>query len=285
MKKGLNVLSLFGGMECGRIALDKAGILVDNYFSSEIDTAAISVTKSNWPEIIHLGDIRNVYGGYISEPIDLLIGGSPCQDISNLNKNSKGLDGEKSGLFYEFLRLKNETNPKYFLLENVVGNKIAINEITKLMGVEPILIDAAKVSGARRKRYFWTNIPNIEQPKDLGITLEYSLLPTPDEKYFLSGGRLKWLLGESGKRCVAKKFASIDPIKAQCLTARSEPSWNCNYVTDRGRLRKLTPQEYEILQGVPINYTRCVDDIERYKMLGNGWNVDVITHIFKNIPQ
>jgi DNA (cytosine-5)-methyltransferase 3A len=155
-------------MSCGRIALERAGIPVTNYFASEIDKSAIDVSKDNYPDIKHLGDICNIHYSQlgievdltksqmrvINIPIDLLIGGSPCQDISNLNKESNGLDGEKSGLFYEFLRLKNECTPKYFLLENVVGNKIAINEITRLMGVEPILIDAAKVSGARRKRYF-----------------------------------------------------------------------------------------------------------------------------------
>lgn len=280
----MNVLSLFDGMSCGRIALERSGIPVTNYFASEIDPFGIKVSNYNYPDIEHIGDVRFVSISKLPK-IDLLIGGSPCQDISNLNKESKGLDGEKSSLFFEFLRLKRQLNPAYFLLENVVGNKIAIDKITEFMEVKPMLIDASKLSGARRKRYFWTNIPNIIQPTDLNITLDHALMPTPEEKYFLNGGRLKWLLGESGKRCVAKKFATIDGVKAQCLTARSEPSWNCNYVTDKGRLRKLTPQEYEILQGVPINYTKCVEDIERYKMLGNGWNVDVITHIFKNIPK
>jgi site-specific DNA-cytosine methylase len=280
----LNVLSLFDGIGCGHVALERLGIHIDNYFASEIDEMAIKVTQNNYPGTIQLGDIINVKGKDLPK-IDLLIGGSPCQDISNLKSNGKGLEGDKSSLFYEYLRLLQETNPKYFLLENVVGRKLATETITELLGVKPTLIDSRLVSGQKRKRYYWTNISGISQPQDKHILLQDILEPKVDENYFLKDGRLKWLMSESGQKCLEKHFASLDPKKSQCLTARSEASWNCNYVTQCGRIRKLTPIEYERLQTLPDNYTNTVPDNHRYRLLGNGWTVDVIAHILKEVGQ
>jgi DNA-cytosine methyltransferase len=152
----MNVLSLFDGMSAGMIALERAGIKVKNYFASEIDKHAIKVSKANYPNIIQLGDVTSVDVSTLPK-IDLLIGGSPCQSISTLGDGS-GLEGT-SGLFYQYLRLKQELNPKYFLLENVVGNKEAIKTISKLMQVEPILINSNLLSAQNRARYYWTNIP------------------------------------------------------------------------------------------------------------------------------
>lgn len=296
----MNVLSLFDGMSCGQIALERVGIKVDNYYASEIDKQASMVARYNYPNMVSLGDVNEVFWntgiGFkikngdswlevsYSGEIDLLIGGSPCQDISNLSKFKLGLGGEKSSLFYQYWRMWQETKPKYFLLENVAGNKGAIASITKLMGVRPIKISSNWVSAQNRLRYYWTNIPVNSLPTKKNIKLIDILEREVDEKYFLKGGRLKWLLGDSGKRSLESKFTSLDPVVASCLTKRGEKSWNCNYVTDNGRIRKLTPVECERLQTVPDNYTSMAEDGDRYEMLGNGWTVDIIAHIFKHIP-
>lgn len=276
---GLNVLSLFDGMSAGMLALERAGVSVDNYFASEIDKHAIKVSQKNYPGIIQVGDVCNLDSDSLPE-IDLLIGGSPCQSISTLGDGS-GLNGS-SGLFYQYLRLKKEKNPKYFLLENVVGNKDAIKAISDLMGVEPILFNSNLVSAQNRSRYYWTNIPFV-LPENKGIKLLDILDETPDGTSVLSEARLRWLLSDKGQECLKKRYASLDPEKASCLTARSDASWNCNYVTRNEKITKLTCSEYEKLQTVPIGYTESVSSSQRYKMLGNGWTVDVIAHIFQGL--
>lgn len=279
MNKGINVLSLFDGMSCGMIALQRAGIEVKNYYASEIDKYAIKVSKANYPNIIHLGDVLKI--DPLSLPkIDLLIGGSPCQSISNLGDGS-GLGGS-SGLFYQYLHLKKELNPKYFLLENVVGNKKAIKTISDLMQVEPVLINSNIFSAQNRARYYWTNI-TVPKQEPLDINLLDILDDNPKHSCQLSDGRLRWLLSHKGQECLKKRYASLDPKRASCLTARSDASWNSNYVTRDGVITKLTCEEYEKLQTVPVGYTSCVSDAQRYKMIGNGWTVDVISHIFKGL--
>ncbi len=287
----ITVLSLFDGMSCGQIALERAGVPVKQYFASEVDKWAIKVTQHNYPNTTQLGDVTKVRyengvlycesGEYSVGEIDLVMGGSPCQSISNLGDGS-GLSG-KSGLFYHWLRIKNEVNPLYWLLENVKGSKKAIDEISKLLDAVPTLLDSADFSAQRRNRLYWSNIPikvdNSKSPTILTDVLDEII----SETSVLSAARVKWLLSEKGKECVAKRYASIDPEKAACLTARSDASWNCNYVTRNGVLTKLSCEEYEKLQTVPIGYTGVAKTSERYKMLGNGWTVDVIAHIFKGI--
>lgn len=290
LKEGINVLSLFDGMSCGRIALERLGIKIKNYYASEVDKHAIKVSQHNFPDIIKLGDVTKLkyeagvlyseFGEFKCGKIDLLIGGSPCQSISNLGKQ-EGLSG-KSGLFYHYLRIKDECAPTNFLLENVVGNKNAIKEISSLLHTEPALINSNMFSAQNRARLYWTDI-KIDEFVDKQIKLTDILESGLPEDSKLSIGRLNWILSEKGKQCINKKYASIDPIKAQCLTARSDASWNSNYVTRQGQLSKLTPVEYERLQTVPDNYTNCVSNSQRYKMLGNGWTVDVIAHILKNL--
>ena len=275
----MNVLSLFDGMSCGQLALNKAGVEYENYFASEIDKAAMSVTQTNFPKTVQLGSVTELSADSLPS-IDLLIGGSPCQSISNLGDGS-GLEG-KSGLFYHYVRLKNSLNPKHFILENVDGNKKAIDEITELLEVEPILFNSNLLSGQNRARYYWTNI-KFELPANLGIHLKDILDNTPKETCRLTQGRLKWITDGKGVQSVAKRYASIDPVKASCLTARSDASWNCNYVTRQGELTKLTCEEYEKLQTVPVGYTSSAKTYERYRMLGNGWTVDVVAHILKSI--
>jgi DNA (cytosine-5)-methyltransferase 3A len=277
--EGINVLSLFDGMSCGQISLERAGIKVKNYFASEIDKHAIAVTMHNYPNTIQLGSVCDVKASNLPK-IDLLIGGSPCQSISNLGDGS-GLDG-KSGLFFEYVRLLKETKPQNFLLENVVGNKKAIAKITEILEVEPILFNSNLVSGQNRARYYWTNI-KFDLPNDKCILLKDILDVNPNDTCVLTPSRFKWLTSEKGAECLKKRYAAIDPDKANCLTARSDASWNCNYVSreDFG-LTKLTCEEYEKLQTVPVGYTRTAKTSERYKMLGNGWTVDVIAHILKS---
>jgi len=287
----LNVLSLFDGISCGRVALDRAGIKVDNYYASEIDKHAIAVSKDNWKDIIHIGDVTKVSykdgvlytesGNYNVGKIDLVLGGSSCQSISNLG-NKEGLEG-KSGLFYHWLRIKNEVNPKYFLLENVVGKKSSLDEISRLVGVEPIKICSSLFSAQSRARLYWTNIEVSNKYPVTSPNLVDILVSWPGAESILTEGRLRWLLSDKGQACVAKRYANINPTKAACLTARSDASWNCNYIEKNGQYRKLSCVEYERLQTLPDNYSMSVHTRERYKSIGNGWTVDVIAHILKGI--
>lgn len=184
----MNVLSLFDGISCARVALARAGIPVKTYYASEIDKHAIAVSQKNFPDIVRLGDVRTIES--MPEPIDLLIGGSPCQDLSIAKKDRKGLDGNRSGLFWEYVRIKNALNPRWFLLENVASMPAKDRDIiTREMGVEPVMFDAALVSAQSRKRLFWTNIP-FELPSDRGILIKHILQPDADvdDTYTVKGG-------------------------------------------------------------------------------------------------
>lgn len=277
----MNILSLFDGISCGRVALERAGIHVDGYYASEIEPNAIKVTQHNFPDTIQLGDVRNVKASDLPK-IDLLIGGSPCQSISTLGKMD-GMEGE-SGLFYEYLRLLHETKPKWFLLENVRGHKKAVNEITEQMGVEPVLVNSALVSAQQRRRLYWTNIP-FEQPEDKGIVLRDILEPGIPKQAVLTPGRLRWLMSEKGQASVAKRYTNIDPIKAGALTVRAEQSWNSTYVTREGQITRLTVKEYERLQTLPDGYTDGISPTQAYRAIGNAWTVDVVAHIFSGIKE
>jgi site-specific DNA-cytosine methylase len=263
----MNVLGLFDGMSCGQIALNKAGIKYDKYFSSEIDKFAMQVTQHNYPETIQIGDVTQVKGSDLPQ-IDLLIGGSPCQGFSFAGKQLN-FEDERSKLFFEFVRLMEECKPKYFLLENVVMKKEYEDVITQHMGVEPILINSNLVSAQNRKRLYWTNIPDIQQPEDKNITMSDILL--------------------SGQHIIVsnqKKTHKPGGDKSATLLARDYKGFGnqqMSGVMDNGNIRMLTPVEYERLQNVPDNYSSVVSNTQRYKMLGNGWTVDVIAHIFKNI--
>lgn len=185
----MKVLSLFGGIECGLVALKRLGIVPEEYYSSEIDSYAIKITTANHPEVVHIGSITDVkyrlgelkwIGGEAKTQIDLMIGGSPCQDLSIAKANGKGLNWEKSGLFFEYMRLLTEIRPRYFLLENVASMKKADrDEITRIIGVEPIMINSALVSAQNRKRLYWTNIPGVKLPEDRGILLKDILEDIP----------------------------------------------------------------------------------------------------------
>lgn len=290
----MNVLSLFDGMSCGQIALNRIGIKYDNYYASEIDKYAMQITKKNYPDTIHIGDVRDVDTSSLPK-IDLLIGGSPCQNLSqtvvNNIKHNKGLEGEKSSLFYEYLRILNETNPKYFLLENVGGMKDKDKDIiSNALGYDPIHIDSNLVSAQDRSRYYWTNIPDVNLPEDKKLTISDIILKTDDveEKFWYKQEHT--YNGDDKKVQASLHINGHDILKRvynqnnKCGTLTCCRGGNTQKkVYQDGRCRKLTPLEYERLQTVPDNYTEGVSNSQRYNMLGNGWTVDVIAHIFKNI--
>jgi DNA (cytosine-5)-methyltransferase 3A len=177
-RKEMRVLSLFDGISCARVALDRAGLPVTEYLASEIDPKAIAISAKNYPDIVRLGDVREVCMSHLKGPIDLLVGGSPCVDLSIAKQNRKGLDGDQSSLFWEYVRIWELLRPKWFILENVASMPKADRDIiTKTLGVDPVMIDASLVSAQTRKRLFWTNIPGVTQPEDRGIRLKDILQP------------------------------------------------------------------------------------------------------------
>jgi len=273
-----NVLSLFDGMSCGQLALDTLGIKVNNYFASEIDPYAIKIAKKNYPNTKHIGSVVDVKGTDLPK-IDLLIGGSPCQSFSNAGERT-GMDG-KSKLFWEFVRVLKETNPTYFLLENVRMKKEWENIITEQLGVKLILINSRLVSAQNRPRLYWTNIPNIEQPLDRGLVLTDILEDTWEDKFNLSEKACDYMSRlRNGK---PRWEYHTNPLngKSACLTANMYKG--VPYGVIKEQLRRLTPVECERLQTVPDNYTAGVSDTQRFKMLGNGWTIDVIAHILINM--
>lgn len=378
----ITVLSLFDGMSCWRLALERAGIPVASYYASEIDKYAIQVSKKNYPSIIHIGDVSKCEYRYMngskkhhwsyllgepnSDPlctnmrrtdIDLLIGGSPCQWFSSAGK---GLNFEdpRSKLFFEFVRILKEAHPRYFLLENVPMKEERIKIINQhLGGIQPMVINSSLVSAQSRERIYRIGkrvgerykMIYIPLPEDKKLTLKDILQDKVEEKYMLSEKLVKWFLNKSSVFRDRFKIASPD-WKGACLTTNNQ--WSCitqSYIlcninpsgsgqngnvyssegksptltTNKGEwpkilqlprgankwgifdqktptlssnsrqynnllhnwycLRRLTPIECERLQTLPDNYTEWVSNSQRYKMLGNGWTVDVIAHIFREM--
>ena len=303
----MNVLSLFDGMSCGQIALEKSGFQVDKYFASEIDKHAIKVAKANYPDMVHLGDVRDVSADDLPQ-IDLLIGGSPCQGFSFAGKQLN-FDDPRSKLFWEYVRLLKELQPKYFLLENVKMKQESMDVITEALGVEPIFINSNLVSAQNRQRYYWTNIPMGKLPDDKGIMLKDILedgfvdrdkAHCIDANYF-KGGNLKSYF-EKHRRQLVFSDEGLCHVgdadlkghgynrrvyhpdgKAPSLCAASGGNLEPKTFISPDSWRKLTPLECERLQTVPEGYTAHVSNTQRYRMLGNGWTVDVISHILKGM--
>ena len=273
----MNVLSLFDGLSCGQIALNRAGIKYDNYYASEVDKHAIKVTQHNYPSTIQLGDVTQIKGDELPQ-IDLLIGGSPCQGFSNVGKGLN-FDDPRSKLFFEFVRLKNQCKPKYFLLENVVMKQEYQDVITYLLDVEPILINSNLVSAQNRRRLYWTNIPINGQPEDRDISID-DIINHNETNYVIPKN---WHL-----RVPNNLPKYVDPynkkeINNKSTTLRTNVNNGNMWVKVSHGYRNITRNEGELLQNVPIGYTNVVSETKAKKMLGNGWTVDVITHIFKNI--
>jgi hypothetical protein len=283
----MNVLSLFDGMSCGQIALQKAGIKVNKYFASEIKPHAIKVTQHNFPNTIQLGSVLDVKASDLPK-IDLLIGGSPCQDFSSANKEKLGLQGEKSGLFYEYLRLLKECEPKYFLLENVAMDDYSYAAISEMLGTYPTNINSELVSGQLRQRSYWTNIG--PEHRDL-FGNRYSMIPQPRNKKI----KLQDLL-ENGytdrlkARCILES-ESRPLVSKDKLFRRYNELGFINIVFDNPdckyneNIRILTQTELERLQTVPEGYTSILKRNDAACLLGDGWTVDVIAHILSFIPK
>lgn len=270
----MNVVSYYDGMSCGQIALEKIGLKVDNYFAYEIDKYAIEIAKKNYPNTKHKGSVLDA--DFDSLPkIGLLIGGSPCQGFSTAGKELN-FEDPRSKLFFEFVKAKNRLNPTYWMLENVGMKKEYRDIISECLECEPIHINSSKLTAQNRPRFYWTNIPNVEQPIDKKIIIEDVLnikgikvgQPQPYPRNYKQLGL---------KRNERMEFRTDN--KSNAIITNSLK----NQIETENGYRKLTPEECESLQTVPKSYTKGVSDTQRYKMLGNGWTVDVIVHIFKNL--
>ena len=334
----MNILSLFDGMSCGRIALERAGIEVENYYASELDKYAIKVTQANWPETVQLGDVTKWHDWDVDWcNIDLLIGGSPCQGFSFAGKQL-AFDDPRSKLFFVYVDILNHirsVNPRIkFMLENVKMKKEYLAVISEQLGVEPVFINSALVSAQNRQRYYWANW-NFDQPEDKGLVLADIVENEPFDKTIMSD---KFTTRNKSAGCLrddvsgkAKSLSAMEYVKngrqgdyiacgqmvgrkinpetgkrddynpnikqTQRMELRSDNKTNCltsvqkdNYIVrEKSKIkvqyRKLTPIECERLQTAPDNYTNHVSNTQRYKMLGNGWTVDVISHIFKSMTK
>ena len=272
----MNVLSVFDGVGCGRIALERAGIKVDNYYASEIDKYAIQIAKKNYPDTIHIGNVVDVKASDLPK-IDLLIGGSPCQSFSSFS-NGTGFEG-KSGLFWEFVRILRESNPKYFLLENVNMKKEWQDIISRELGVTPISFNSNLVSAQNRDRLYWTNI-NFSLPENKNISFKDILEDIP----FRSIPKCFYTNWGSKPR-IDKGLNWVLNNKANCLTTKNCHTNQYLLNEDKTLCRLLNINEYEKLQTLPINYTEGVSNTERFKMVGNGWTISVISHIFSHLPK
>ena len=298
----MNVLSLFDGMSCGQIALERAGLHVDNYFASEIDKYTIKVTTANYLNTKHIGSIVTVKGKDLPK-IDLLIGGSPCQGFSFSGKNLN-FDDPRSVLFFEFVRLLKETKPEYFLLENVRMKKESQNVISDCLGVFPVEINSARFSAQHRRRLYWTNIKINKLPNNSLIVRDI-LENKVDVKYHINYFKKRTITYNKHihlplfDNCIEVRNWGYIKTNAQGNWVYSKDYKSITLTANGGGLgrhtglykiedviRKLTPKECERLQTVPEGYTdKNISNAQRYRMLGNGWTVDVIVHILKGIKE
>ena len=303
----MRVLSLFDGICCGHLALEKAGIKIDSYDAYEIEKNAIKATETNFPDVVHHGDVTKEDFAKYQGKIDLIIGRSPCQGFSSSGKQLNFND-PRSKLFFEYVRAIKECQPKYFLLENVVMKKEWQDIISSYLGVEPIEINSSLVSAQNRRRLYWTNIPNVTLPEDKNITLEDILedieFPNPAA---IRGRRLNKAtivgrrLDKNGHRKDTDKTIPI----TQCLEVRATNTDKSNCLTTVDKDNVLTPlpigrhpdafknnlpfryyttKEMCRLQTVPDDFLNMIPDSAARKALGNGWTVDVIAHIFSFLP-
>lgn len=300
----MNVLSLFDGLAGARIALDRLGLRVDNYFASEVDRHAIKVAKHNWEDIQHIGDVTKVsyLNGYLSTEvgvfyvgkIDLLTGGSPCQDFSTAKAfgqhgvTPQGLEGTKSGLFYHFLRIKKEIeseNPELiFLLENVKMKKESKEQLDEYLGVKGVYINSDLVSFQKRARYYWSNL-SFDVPEDRNISFQnykehgnldqYKLNQTPSRVRMWGEGK-----GNNGvQSCANVTYAD----KVYCLTTKQDRCPNSGLVEYEDFCRFLTRRELEAAQTINAGYTDCLSYNQACAVLGNGWTIESICHILGNM--
>ena len=276
----MNVLSLFDGMSCGQIALNRAGIKYDNYYASEIDKYAIQVTQHNYPNTIQIGDVTKINSENLPK-IDLLIGGSPCQGFSLAGKQLN-FEDPRSKLFFEFVRLKNELQPKYFLLENVKMKKEYEQVITDYLGVNPKIINSNLVSAQNRERLYWTNIENVEDLVDKKVFVK-DILDYESKHKLLSQNAINKHYLYKKNYTPTGKCPTLTTELAHGTGKNITPKCHFEIKEITGEDRVFSPLECERLQTVPDNYTSIVSNTQRFKMLGNGWTVDIIVNFFKNI--
>ena len=292
---GINVLSLCDGMSCGQIALTELGIKINHYYASEIDKNAIKCTQDNFPDTVQLGDVTQITEETLNKlpKIDLVMFGSPCRSLSKTTAGRKdynnGLKGV-SWLFYPCANIldwvkKNNNSNVYFLVENVDSNKTNdLNEMSQILGVEPRLIDSKLFSAQERKRNYWTNIPVGELPKSNPFVLRDIMDIEVDEKYFYD--KPFHFHGDNKKVCATLEIKGHDILKrvnnpnfkAPTLTACRGGNLQ-KKVFDKGRCRKLTPNEYRKLQTIPEWVKMNFADSHIYNMCGDGWNIETIKHI------
>lgn len=299
-KKGINVLSLFDGISCGQIAFERAGIKVNNYYAFEIEKNAIAITQYNYPNTIQCGDVFETdFKDFINKDIDIVIGGSPCQFWSaakcHTAKHKKELDTSGVGwkLFSKYVEALTILKPKYFLYEN--NDRIPeniISEINRSLGVSPILIDSALVSAQRRKRNYWTNIPNVDQPKDKGLL--FKDVAVMDDNLIRHDDRISNGFKEcanyvkydlSGKGYYSQQDRAYYPYSKAPTIPRCRTDTKFNYWLGNNTYKKTCVLEIERLQTLPENYTAVpgVAKTRRYEAIGNAWTVDVIAHIFRKL--
>jgi len=324
----MKVLSLFDGISCGRKALENIGIEVEKYYTSEIDRYASAITRYNYPDVVELGDINNIDIDYIKTlGLDLVMGGSPCQDLSLAWKGA-GLAGERSGLFYKFVEILKAIEPKYFLLENVRMKQEYEDIITDLMGVDPLYIDSKDYSAQTRKRLYWTNIERsfelgYEAPKSRQVISDIMECEV-EEKYYLSK-KMEDCINKypsdiskditKKSNCIISTYNNLNKsstvlrvgqignggqgeriysTQGKSITLSSDGGNKTGLYEASERIRRLTPTECERMQGLPDNYTKYgiiddkqveISDTQRYKAIGNGWQVDTVIEIFKGIAK
>lgn len=270
-----NVLSLFDGISCGQLALQRAGIKVSNYFASEIDSNAIKITQLNFPNTIQLGSVVDLNVNKLPK-IDLLLGGSPCTGFSFSGKQLN-FDDDQSKLFFEYVRILNEINPKYFLFENVCMKKLYSDVITKYLKVNPIEINSKYFSKQIRRRLYWTNIQIPYFEKNTSNNNFNNWLYVLKRGYYKE--EIKFF--EKYPTLLAQSPASKHRIIVDLEKAANATSEQLR--KDLTITRPATPEECEEFQTLPIGYTNIVPKTHRYKSIGNGWTVDVIVHILKGI--
>ena len=306
------VLSLFDGISCGQLALQRAGVSVSKYYASEIDKTAMAITQRHFPDTIQIGDATQL--DFTAYRCDLLIGGSPCQTLSGCNTKKLGLNGE-SKLFFEYVRALKEINPRWYFFENVGSmTKENMEIISSYFGHLPIRMNSNLVSAQNRDRYYWTNIPYKGPPKDRGINVCNIIEDSVERSYYLrydynyteikdhkSKNGLVCIGGIKGRRGLwiddgkeqQRNFSQGNRIysirgKSPCVNANSGGLGGKSglyYLEDgqelsKENIRRLTPLEVERLQTLPDNYTAGFPETHRYKAIGNAWTVDIITHVF-----
>ena len=275
----MKVLSLFDGISCGMVALERAGIPVERYVAYEIEPNATKISQKNYPQIEHYGDVTTAdfssYSGF-----DLVIGGSPCQGFSFAGKQLN-FDDPRSKLFFEFVRAIEEVKPKYFLFENVKMKTECRDTISRFLGVDPVSINSSLLSAARRDRTYWTNIPNVTQPEEKGLLLKDIVRAEDDDKYHLSAKHhAAFLKSYNWKPC------QLDEKAKPLLASYYKQPPHCPYIPcekSESGFRMLSPVECERLQTLPDNYTEGVSNTQRYKAIGNSFTVDVIAHLLTGL--